>query len=234
MAAEDARKARSKSRARRRQDESSSPPPDAVEHEPTQDGDDSLGTVKQAAKVAAVGAAVGAATAAARALTHQDRAGDEQDEHSSDEPASGGEDEAKGEAEGQESSPAEEPQDEESDEPQDQPEEPEREEPEREQPEQERPPEPVRGAGTRETQAALREARAQLESLLGKSPESVSSFERTQDGWLISFEVLELSRVPETTDVLASYEVELDESCGLRRYARVRRYARSQANGDDR
>jgi hypothetical protein len=33
--------------------------------------------------------------------------------------------------------------------------------------------------------------------------------------------------------VLASYEVELDESCGIRRYARVGRYTRSQANGGD-
>jgi hypothetical protein len=226
MAGDEARKTRAESRARRRQDVSSAPQPEAVEDETSQEGEDSLGGVKQAAKVAAVGAAVGAATAAARALTHQGREEDEQEEPSSNEPDSGSEDET--EAVGQESPVAEDPQGE-RDEPQD-----EREEPERVEPKREESQEPIRGAGPDETQAAVREAREQLRSLLGKPAESVSSLERTQDGWLISLEVLELSRVPDTTDVLASYEVELDESCGLRRYARVRRYARSQANGDDR
>jgi len=51
------------------------------------------------------------------------------------------------------------------------------------------------------------------------------------DGWLVTLEVVEVSRIPESTDVLASYEVDLDDSCGIRRYARVGRYTRSQASG---
>jgi hypothetical protein len=46
-----------------------------------------------------------------------------------------------------------------------------------------------------------------------------------------TLEVVEVSRIPETTDVLASYELELDENLGLRSYRQVRRYSRSQANG---
>jgi len=225
MAGEEARKTRAESRARRRQDGASSSPAEAVENETSQEDDDSLGAVKQAAKVAAVGAAVGAATAAARALTHQERGEDEQQE-----PASAAEEPVAEEPQGD----REEPRDE-REEPRDEGRKgPEREEPEQEKPDREEFQEPIRGAGPDETQAVVREAREQLQSLLGKPAESVSSLERTQNGWLISFEVLELSRVPETTDVLASYEVELDDSRGLRRYARVRRYARSQAEGDDR
>ena len=79
----------------------------------------------------------------------------------------------------------------------------------------------------------MRTARDQLQELLGKAVESASGLERTHDGWVATLEVLELSRIPETTDVLASYELELDESLGLRRYQQVRRYTRSQANRGD-
>jgi hypothetical protein len=45
--------------------------------------------------------------------------------------------------------------------------------------------------------------------------------------------VVELKRIPETTDVMASYEMELDDDLNLRRYQQVRRYNRSQANRED-
>jgi hypothetical protein len=45
----------------------------------------------------------------------------------------------------------------------------------------------------------------------------------------VTFEVLELRRIPETTDVLASYAVELDGDANLVSYTRVRRYQRSEA-----
>src|ERR671935_1760115 len=85
------------------------------------------------------------------------------------------------------------------------------------------------GASPSEAGEAVRQAREQLEALLGRRPESVSGMERTHDGWLVTVEVVEVSRIPESTDVLASYEIELDDDRNLRRYARVRRYHRSQA-----
>jgi Gas vesicle synthesis protein GvpO len=45
--------------------------------------------------------------------------------------------------------------------------------------------------------------------------------------------VVELSRIPESTDVLALYEMELDDDRNLMRYDRVRRYYRSQADRGD-
>ncbi|AGS72787.1 gas vesicle synthesis protein [Streptomyces collinus Tu 365] len=76
----------------------------------------------------------------------------------------------------------------------------------------------------------LREARAQLAELTGLVPESVSSFEQTDDGWSLEVEVLELERVPDTMSLMASYEVELDAEGQLTGYRRVRRYERGRAD----
>lgn len=77
--------------------------------------------------------------------------------------------------------------------------------------------------------AVLRTAREQLAELTGMTPESVSSFERTEEGWLLEIEVLELSRVPDTMSLLASYEVQLDPQGELMGYRRLRRYERGRS-----
>lgn len=76
----------------------------------------------------------------------------------------------------------------------------------------------------------LRHARIQLAELTGMVAESVSSFERTEDGWTLEIEVLELARVPDTMSLLASYQVELDPRGDLTGYRRVRRYERGRAD----
>ncbi|MFE3635477.1 gas vesicle protein [Streptomyces sp. NPDC059168] len=76
----------------------------------------------------------------------------------------------------------------------------------------------------------LREARAQLAELTGLRPESVSSFEQTEDGWSLEVEVLELERVPDTMSLMASYLVELDTDGQLTGYRRVRRYERGRSD----
>ncbi|MEV0038160.1 gas vesicle protein [Streptomyces sp. NPDC050804] len=75
---------------------------------------------------------------------------------------------------------------------------------------------------------ALREATEQLAALLGKQPESVSAVKRTEDGWQADVEVLEIPRVPDTTSVMASYRVRLDEAGRLTEYERRERYARGR------
>jgi hypothetical protein len=78
-------------------------------------------------------------------------------------------------------------------------------------------------------QLAMR-ARRQLSEMTGMEAESVSSLQRDEDGtWTVVVEVLELSRVPSTDDVIGSYEVELDEDGELIGYERIRRYPRSKA-----
>ncbi|MFG2637188.1 gas vesicle protein [Streptomyces sp. NPDC048362] len=76
----------------------------------------------------------------------------------------------------------------------------------------------------------LRQARAQLAELTGLTPESVSSFEQTEDGWSLEVEVLELTRVPDTMSLMAGYQVELDPEGQLTGYRRVRRYERGRAD----
>lgn len=76
----------------------------------------------------------------------------------------------------------------------------------------------------------LRGARAQLAELTGMTAESVSSFERAEDGWVLRIEVLELARVPDTMSLLASYEVELDRRGELTAYRQLRRYERGRAD----
>ncbi|MEW2295425.1 gas vesicle protein [Streptomyces sp. NPDC006743] len=76
----------------------------------------------------------------------------------------------------------------------------------------------------------LREARAQFAELTGLTPESVTSFERTEDGWSLEVEVLELARVPDTMSLMASYLVELDPEGQLDGYRRLSRYERGRAD----
>jgi hypothetical protein len=188
-----------------------------------------------AAKVAAAGAAVGAAAAAAKALASRQDGNGDQSEHDPepqepvDEADLGGPDLGDPEAPPEEQAsgddrPSEQGRD-------DRPPEP---EPQRERQSEPRPQlrEPPDGAAPDDAKAAVERARDQLETLLGRAVETVSAFERTHDGWLVTLEVVELPRIPESTDVLASYELELDDDRNLRRYARVGRYYRSQADRD--
>ena len=59
----------------------------------------------------------------------------------------------------------------------------------------------------------------------------VSGISRTPNGWTVTLEVVELRRIPESTDVLATYEVELDGDGRYLGFSRGRRYSRSQAEG---
>ena len=64
--------------------------------------------------------------------------------------------------------------------------------------------------------------------LSGRRPESVISIERKDEEWRVGVEVVEVSRIPDSADVLAVYEVRLDADGDLVSYRRVRRYARGQ------
>ena len=90
--------------------------------------------------------------------------------------------------------------------------------------------EPRRGAGSDEFGEIATQARELLRSVRGVEAESVSGIGRTSsNGWKVTLEVVELRRIPESTDVLASYEVELDGDGRFLGFSRGRRYNRSQA-----
>jgi hypothetical protein len=69
--------------------------------------------------------------------------------------------------------------------------------------------------------------------LTGFTPESVTGLEWDGELWQVTVDALELERVPNTTDVLGEYVVQLDESGTLRGYRRTRRFQRSQAAEGD-
>ncbi|MGI8335894.1 gas vesicle protein GvpO [Actinomadura scrupuli] len=78
-------------------------------------------------------------------------------------------------------------------------------------------------------EAAARLAAADVEEMTGREPESITSLERTDQGlWQVDVEVVETRRIPDSTDILATYRVELDPEGELVAYRRVQRYSRCQ------
>ena len=66
----------------------------------------------------------------------------------------------------------------------------------------------------------------------GGPPENVVSVAREEDGWHVGVEVVELHRIPDTTDVMAVYQVTLDGGGELVRCERGRRYHRGSTEGE--
>jgi hypothetical protein len=86
---------------------------------------------------------------------------------------------------------------------------------------------PVRGPST-----AARRASRRLESLTGHPVDGVSAISREEDGWRIELDVVEVARIPDTTSLMATYQVELDKDGRLLQYRRVRRFRRCATDGD--
>jgi Gas vesicle synthesis protein GvpO len=164
---------------------------------------DLQGALKTAASAAAVGAAVGAARA--YSVRRHESADDES------------EPEAEVDLEAEVDEPVAEEQ---APEPEAEPER------EREHADEPRPEPATRG----ELRGVVADARRLLQDMHGTDAESVSSVTRNGAGWTIGLEVVEVRRIPDSTDVLATYEVELDGDGGLVRFERVRRYHRSEAD----
>ena len=78
---------------------------------------------------------------------------------------------------------------------------------------------------------AIRSARDVIAELTGKTPEGISGVSRSDGGgWLISVDVVELARIPSSTDLLATYDVCLDGDGVLVDMERARRYTRNQVD----
>jgi hypothetical protein len=74
------------------------------------------------------------------------------------------------------------------------------------------------------------QAKTQLTQLTGLKPETVSSLSKNPEGWHVSVDMLEMKRIPEASDVLATYEVLLDEDGNVLSFERTRRYYRGEAD----
>jgi hypothetical protein len=86
--------------------------------------------------------------------------------------------------------------------------------------------------GARPKTSPMRIAAAALEqlaALTGRPSEGVVGIERDGEEWVVEIEVLELRRIPNTTDVLARYRVTADDSGDVTGYHRLQRYVRGAA-----
>lgn len=76
-----------------------------------------------------------------------------------------------------------------------------------------------------------RAAMLQIADLTGHDVEGVISVEREDNGWAVGVEVVESHRIPDSADILATYEVHLDKNGELSSYRRTKRYLRGQTFG---
>jgi Gas vesicle synthesis protein GvpO len=74
--------------------------------------------------------------------------------------------------------------------------------------------------------------RRELPELMGQPIESVLGLERDDGGWSVTVQVVELARIPHSTDVLGAYAVTVDSEGELIGWRRKRRYHRNQADED--
>ena len=74
-----------------------------------------------------------------------------------------------------------------------------------------------------------KQAVEQMESLMAPPIEAVTGIEKDGEEWTVTVEVLELERVPSTTDVIGKYEVTLDKDGELTGMERTRRFPRAEA-----
>lgn len=64
--------------------------------------------------------------------------------------------------------------------------------------------------------------------MTARSAQGVVGIERSDDGWRVTVEIIETQRIPDSADILATYEVEVDADGELVSYRRVGRYLRGQ------
>lgn len=88
---------------------------------------------------------------------------------------------------------------------------------------------PTRAAGAKISAVkAVKQALEQFNTVSGRAPESVVGTRWNEDHWVVRLEVVESRRIPDTADLLAEYEVELDGSGELLSYSRMDRYVRGR------
>jgi hypothetical protein len=80
---------------------------------------------------------------------------------------------------------------------------------------------------------AVQRVREDFPALLGRRIEEVLGVQRDdEDGWHIMVQIVELARIPNSSDVLGAYLVTLDDEGEIQGWQRQRRYIRSQPDED--
>ena len=67
--------------------------------------------------------------------------------------------------------------------------------------------------------------------LNGQPADRVSGVRRTDAGWSLLVDVVDVERIPATTSVLSTYRLDADEEGRLCGYERIRRFTRASTDG---
>jgi hypothetical protein len=76
-------------------------------------------------------------------------------------------------------------------------------------------------------------AKEQLVEITGHPADTVSALRKDEEGWHVTIDVLEMKYVPDTRDVLATYETLVDDEGTLVSYQRTRRYVRGEVGMEE-
>ena len=75
-------------------------------------------------------------------------------------------------------------------------------------------------------------AKEELVALTGLSAGTVSGLSRDEQGWHVTVDMIELKRIPDSSDVLANYDVVMDGEGNLVSYQRTCRYYRGGVDAE--
>ena len=78
----------------------------------------------------------------------------------------------------------------------------------------------------------VEQAKQQVAELTGLKVEGASGFERNGEGWIVTVVALELTRTPNTMDVLGTYEVLIGDDGELQKFRRKGRSHRAAVEED--
>lgn len=77
-------------------------------------------------------------------------------------------------------------------------------------------------------QEVVHGAMKQLGDMTGLAGDNVSNLTKVDGGWHLVVNMIELKRIPPSTDMLASFDVSVDGKGNITNYQRSRRYLRDQ------
>lgn len=86
------------------------------------------------------------------------------------------------------------------------------------------------GSNRVDTRQAAQQAAAYLGEMIGQQPEVVSAVEPDEEGWLVTAELLEFSKIPNSCDVLGCYQVSVNADGEPVAFRRLRRYYRGHVD----
>lgn len=70
-------------------------------------------------------------------------------------------------------------------------------------------------------------AKREMAAITGLAPDTVARLDRADDGWSVEIDMLEHRAIPRTHDLIAAFEVRLDDDGRVLRWKRTGRFQRN-------